>query len=82
MTVPGHITTVVLDNLSPETLFQVSVVANYEGGDSAALTGQETTHGTTKTLLFPLTAVSACWRSKVKEISQAKTAQVTKEPVC
>lgn len=51
MTVPGHITTAVLDGLSPETLFQVSVVANYEGGDSRALTGQETTDGT-KT--FPL----------------------------
>lgn len=53
MTVPGHVTSAVLDGLSPETLFQVSVVANYEGRDSAALTGQETTDGTSKTPLFP-----------------------------
>lgn len=52
-TVPGHITTALLDGLSPETLFQVSVVANYQDGDSGALTGQETTDGTAKTLLFP-----------------------------
>lgn len=45
-TVPGGVTDVVLDGLSPETLFQVSVVAKYEGGDSEALTGQETTDGT------------------------------------
>lgn len=53
MTVPGHVTGAVLDGLSPETLYQVSVVANYEGRDSAALTGQETTDGTSKTPLFP-----------------------------
>lgn len=53
-TVPGHITTAVLDGLRPETLFQVSVVANYEGRDSGALTGRETTDGPTKTPLFPL----------------------------
>lgn len=53
-TVPGHITAALLDGLSPETLYQVSVVANYQGRDSGALTGQETTHGTARTLLFPL----------------------------
>lgn len=46
VTVPGHLTRAVLDGLSPETLFQVSVVAKYEDGDSAALTGRETTDGT------------------------------------
>ncbi|CAG01460.1 unnamed protein product, partial [Tetraodon nigroviridis] len=59
MTVPGHTTTALLDGLSPETLFQVSVVANYEDRDSRALTGQETTNGTTKTLLFLFMSVHA-----------------------
>uniref|UniRef100_A0A672YMQ8 Collagen type XII alpha 1 chain n=1 Tax=Sphaeramia orbicularis TaxID=375764 RepID=A0A672YMQ8_9TELE len=41
--VPGHQTDTVLDGLSPETLYQVSVVAAYGYKDSDALTGQETT---------------------------------------
>lgn len=71
MRVPGDTTSAVLDGLSPETLYQVSVVASYKGRDSGALTGQETTDGTSKTLLVPFSpTVSACWRSKVKERSQ------------
>ncbi|KAM3603497.1 uncharacterized protein V6R79_023588 [Siganus canaliculatus] len=42
-TVPGHVTSTVLDRLSPETLYQVSVVAAYERQNSDPLTGQETT---------------------------------------
>uniref|UniRef100_A0A8C9ZP75 Collagen type XII alpha 1 chain n=1 Tax=Sander lucioperca TaxID=283035 RepID=A0A8C9ZP75_SANLU len=42
-TVPGHVTNTVLDGLSPETLYQVSVVAAYDHKDSRPLTGQETT---------------------------------------
>ncbi|XP_029705380.1 collagen alpha-1(XII) chain isoform X1 [Takifugu rubripes] len=43
MMVPGDITNAALKGLSPETLFQVSVVANYEDRDSEALTGREAT---------------------------------------
>ncbi|XP_039638765.1 collagen alpha-1(XII) chain isoform X1 [Perca fluviatilis] len=42
-TVPGDVTNTVLDGLSPETLYQVSVVAAYDHKDSRPLTGQETT---------------------------------------
>lgn len=45
-TVPGDVTTTVLDGLTPETLYQVSVVAAYAQKDSEPLTGQETTEGT------------------------------------
>ncbi|XP_059211841.1 collagen alpha-1(XII) chain [Centropristis striata] len=41
--VPGHLTNTVLDGLSPETLYQLSVVAVYDHKDSEPLTGQETT---------------------------------------
>ncbi|CAK6977127.1 collagen alpha-1(XII) chain isoform X7 [Scomber scombrus] len=41
--VPGGETNTVLDSLSPETLYQVSVVAAYGHKDSDPLTGQETT---------------------------------------
>ncbi|XP_053193439.1 collagen alpha-1(XII) chain [Scomber japonicus] len=41
--VPGSETNTVLDSLSPETLYQVSVVAAYGHKDSDPLTGQETT---------------------------------------
>lgn len=50
MMVPGDITNAVLKGLSPETLFQVSVVAIYEDRDSEALTGRETTDGITLNL--------------------------------
>ncbi|XP_074540734.1 collagen alpha-1(XII) chain isoform X2 [Halichoeres trimaculatus] len=42
-TVPGGVTNTVLDGLTPETLYQVSVVAAYGQKDSEPLTGQETT---------------------------------------
>uniref|UniRef100_A0A8C7QRZ5 Collagen alpha-1(XII) chain n=1 Tax=Oncorhynchus mykiss TaxID=8022 RepID=A0A8C7QRZ5_ONCMY len=42
-TVPGDVTNTVLDGLTPETLYQVSVVASYGRGDGDPLTGQETT---------------------------------------
>ncbi|XP_034384020.1 collagen alpha-1(XII) chain-like [Cyclopterus lumpus] len=42
-TVPGDVTHAVLDGLSPETLYQVSVVAAYDQRDSEPLTGHETT---------------------------------------
>uniref|UniRef100_A0A3Q3X4W8 Uncharacterized protein n=1 Tax=Mola mola TaxID=94237 RepID=A0A3Q3X4W8_MOLML len=41
--VPGNVTNTVLRGLSPETLYQVSVVASYQKEDSEPLTGQETT---------------------------------------
>uniref|UniRef100_A0A4W6EXA2 Collagen type XII alpha 1 chain n=1 Tax=Lates calcarifer TaxID=8187 RepID=A0A4W6EXA2_LATCA len=41
--VPGDVTSTVLDGLTPETLYQVSVVAAYGHKDSEPLTGQETT---------------------------------------
>ncbi|XP_047184536.1 collagen alpha-1(XII) chain isoform X3 [Scophthalmus maximus] len=42
-TVPGDVTSAALDGLTPETLYQVSVVAAYSHRVSDALTGQETT---------------------------------------
>lgn len=44
-TVPGDVTDTVLRGLSPETLYQVSVVAVYDHTDSEPLAGQETTDG-------------------------------------
>ncbi|XP_017157584.1 collagen alpha-1(XII) chain [Poecilia reticulata] len=42
-TVPGDETSTVLDGLSPETRYQVSVIAAYDHKDSEPLTGLETT---------------------------------------
>ncbi|TKS75342.1 Collagen alpha-1(XII) chain [Collichthys lucidus] len=42
-TVPGDSTSTVLDDLTPETLYQVFVVAAYDSKNSDPLTGQETT---------------------------------------
>uniref|UniRef100_A0A672GF23 Collagen, type XII, alpha 1b n=1 Tax=Salarias fasciatus TaxID=181472 RepID=A0A672GF23_SALFA len=44
-TVPGGTTSTVLDGLTPETLYQVSVVAASDRRESEPLTGQETTDG-------------------------------------
>lgn len=44
-TVPGHMTWVELQPLSPETLYRVSVVAVYQHKDSEPLSGLETTDG-------------------------------------
>uniref|UniRef100_A0A674ESD8 Collagen alpha-1(XII) chain n=1 Tax=Salmo trutta TaxID=8032 RepID=A0A674ESD8_SALTR len=49
-TVPGDVTNTVLDGLTPETLYQVSVAASYGRGDGDPLTGQETTDGKTYAL--------------------------------
>lgn len=46
-TVPGDSTSTVLDGLTPETLYKVSVVAAYDRKNSDPLTGQETTDGKT-----------------------------------
>uniref|UniRef100_A0AAQ4QZB6 Collagen alpha-1(XII) chain n=1 Tax=Gasterosteus aculeatus aculeatus TaxID=481459 RepID=A0AAQ4QZB6_GASAC len=40
---PGDVTDTLLDGLSPETLYHVSVIAAYERGGSEPLAGQETT---------------------------------------
>uniref|UniRef100_A0A096MGL7 Collagen alpha-1(XII) chain n=1 Tax=Poecilia formosa TaxID=48698 RepID=A0A096MGL7_POEFO len=45
-TVPGDETSTVLDGLSPETRYQVSVIAAYDQKDSEPLTGLETTDAT------------------------------------
>ena len=44
-TVPGDQSRIPLEELTPETLYQVSVVAVYPHGQSPALLGQETTDG-------------------------------------
>lgn len=44
-TVPGDVTETMLDNLSPETRYQVSVIAAYGYRDSEPLSGLETTDG-------------------------------------
>ncbi|KAL0967290.1 hypothetical protein UPYG_G00250360 [Umbra pygmaea] len=41
--IPGDVTNTVLEGLTPETLYQVSVTAGYGRGDGEPLTGMETT---------------------------------------
>lgn len=43
LAVPGQTTTTVLLYLTPITTYEVNVYAEYDKGDSFALTGQETT---------------------------------------
>uniref|UniRef100_A0A8C2FRW6 Collagen alpha-1(XII) chain n=1 Tax=Cyprinus carpio TaxID=7962 RepID=A0A8C2FRW6_CYPCA len=40
---PGHVTSTLLENLTPETRYQVSVFASYDRGDGEPLVGEETT---------------------------------------
>uniref|UniRef100_A0A8C1WHY9 Collagen alpha-1(XII) chain n=1 Tax=Cyprinus carpio TaxID=7962 RepID=A0A8C1WHY9_CYPCA len=42
-TVPGDLTSTLLENLTPETRYQVSVLASYDRGNGEALLGVETT---------------------------------------
>ena len=58
-TVPGDQSRTPLEGLTPETLYQVSVVAVYPHGQSPALLGQETTDGES----VPLPRV--CWGSSL-----------------
>lgn len=44
-TVPGDVTATVLDGLTPETRYQVSVYAGYRRGEGQPLVGEETTDG-------------------------------------
>lgn len=44
-TIPGHITSTVLEGLTPETRYQVSVFAGYGRGEGQPLVGEETTDG-------------------------------------
>ncbi|ROL43009.1 Collagen alpha-1(XII) chain [Anabarilius grahami] len=41
--VPGDVTSTLLENLTPETRYQVSVFASYDGGEGEPLVGEETT---------------------------------------
>ncbi|XP_051951417.1 collagen alpha-1(XII) chain-like isoform X2 [Xyrauchen texanus] len=45
--VPGDVTSTLLENLTPETRYQVSVSASYASGDGKALIGEETTDAST-----------------------------------
>lgn len=44
--VPGDVTSSLLENLTPETRYQVSVLASYDRGNGEPLLGEETTDGT------------------------------------
>lgn len=46
ITVPGDVTSTLLEGLSPETQYQVSVFASYNLGEGEPLVGEETTDGT------------------------------------
>lgn len=43
--VPGDVTSTLLETLTPETRYQVSVFASYDGGEGEPLVGEETTDG-------------------------------------
>ena len=61
-TVPGTTTSTVLEGLTPETLYQVSVFASYGRGDGEPLTGTETTDGMATSCVFGLLlAVAKAW---------------------
>lgn len=45
VTVPGDVTSTLLEGLSPETRYQVSVFAAYSLGEGEPLVGEETTDG-------------------------------------
>uniref|UniRef100_A0A8C7QU68 Collagen type XII alpha 1 chain n=1 Tax=Oncorhynchus mykiss TaxID=8022 RepID=A0A8C7QU68_ONCMY len=62
-TVPGDVTNTVLDGLTPETLYQVSVVASYGRGDGDPLTGQETTDAISQDRILALTVSDETERS-------------------
>lgn len=51
-TVPGDVTSALLEGLSPETRYQVSVFASYNLGDGEPLVGEETTDGRLRVRLF------------------------------
>lgn len=57
-TVPGDETSTVLEGLTPETLYQVSVVAAYPHKESEPLTGSEITDGKTFNRLFSLSSLA------------------------
>lgn len=43
--VPADVTSTLLENLTPETRYQVSVFASYDRGEGEPLVGEETTDG-------------------------------------
>lgn len=45
ITVPGEVTSILLESLSPETRYQVSIFAAYNLGEGEPLVGEETTDG-------------------------------------
>ncbi|TMS21360.1 Collagen alpha-1(XII) chain [Larimichthys crocea] len=67
-TIPGHITSTVLESLTPETRYQVSVFAGYGRGEGQPLVGEETTD------------VSAAGRVIAVSEETEKTMKVTWQP--
>ncbi|KAJ8008899.1 hypothetical protein DPEC_G00083220 [Dallia pectoralis] len=67
-TVPADVTSTVLKELTPETLYQVSVTAGYGRGVGPALTGQETTDASASTRALTVsdeteTSMRATWNA-------------------
>lgn len=50
-TIPGDVTATVLDGLTPETRYKVSVYAAYRHGEGQPLVGEETTNSKSLQLL-------------------------------